>query len=147
MSCDMNIFLVEDNDLDVEILKRGLRKIGATGSLVRACDGLDALEILVEDASARTLPRPYVILLDINMPRMNGHEFLEVLRTKSELKDARVIVFTTSDSKKDVGRAYQNNASGYIVKPSGASELQNVLKALQSFWSICESPESAFQLS
>ena len=138
MGAAMNILLIEDSDLDVEILKRGLRKMGASGSLVRARDGLEALDILTADVNARSLPRPYVILLDINMPRMNGHEFLEVLRRTEPIKDAQVFVFTTSDSKKDVGRAYQNNASGYIVKPNSSSELSNILESLQRFWSICE---------
>lgn len=140
MSDFMNILLVEDNDLDVKILERGLKKLGALNSLVRAKDGVEALHLLTEDVSHRILPRPYVILLDINMPRMNGHEFLEALRSTNEIKDARVFVFTTSDSKKDVGLAYQNNANGYIVKPNGSSELQDVLQSLQNFWDICENP-------
>lgn len=141
MSEDINILLVEDNDLDVEILKRGLAKIGASGSLLRANDGLEALEMLKTDAVAPTLPRPFVILLDINMPRMNGHEFLEALRATEEIKDARVFVFTTSDSKQDVCRAYRNNANGYIVKPNGTSELRDVLETLHRFWAICEDPD------
>ncbi len=140
MAQDMNILLVEDNDLDVEILQRGLKKTGSSGALMRARDGLEALEIL-RDNAASLVPRPYVILLDINMPRMNGHEFLEVLRNTEDIKDARVFVFTTSDSKKDVGIAYQNNASGYIVKPNSSSELTNILEALEQFWAICEDPD------
>lgn len=143
MSSSMNILLVEDNDLDVEILKRGLKRLGASGSLVRARDGLEALDVLRQDVTARDLPRPYVILLDINMPRMNGHEFLEALRTTDDIRDARVFVFTTSDSKKDVATAYRNNANGYIVKPNSSTELQNVLEALQQFLDICEDPEAA----
>lgn len=141
MSSDMNIFLIEDNDLDVELLKRGLKKLGAGGSLVRAKDGMEALEILTEDVTKRTLPRPHVILLDINMPRMNGHEFLEELRQNEEIQDARVFVFTTSNSGKDINLAYRNNASGYIVKPNSSMELRNVLETLQHFWSICEHPD------
>lgn len=136
----LNILLVEDNDVDVEILKRGLKKLGAPGSLVRANDGIEALEILTKDVQTRELPRPHVILLDINMPRMNGHEFLVELRNREELRDAQVIVFTTSDSKKDVQIAYKNNANGYIVKPNSASELRDVLQALKRFWDICEHP-------
>jgi CheY-like chemotaxis protein len=147
MKSEMNIFLFEDNDLDVEILKRGLRKLGVSNSLVRAKDGLDALQILNEDVTKRALPRPYVILLDINMPRMNGHEFLTTLRKSDRLKDARVFVFTTSNSKKDVGLAYQNNASGYIVKPNSSSELTDVLQSLQKFWAICEDPAEGKAMS
>lgn len=137
---DMNILLVEDNDLDVEILKRCLKKLGTPGSLVRARDGIEALEILKKDVHTKVLPRPYVILLDINMPRMNGHEFLATLRQDETLKAARVIVFTTSDSKKDVRTAYQNNANGYIVKPNSSSELQDVIHSLKDFLDICKHP-------
>jgi len=140
MNSDMNILLVEDNDLDVEILKRALKRIDAPSSLLRAVDGEDALDILKKDLVQPELPRPFVILLDINMPRMNGHEFLEELRQTDGLNDARVFIFTTSDSKKDVRRAYQNNANGYIVKPNSTSELSNVLDTLHKFWELCEDP-------
>ena len=143
MSSDMNILLVEDNDLDVEILKRSLKKLGMPNVLVRARDGMEALELLKEDLADPQLPRPFVILLDINMPRMNGHEFLAELRADEALKTSQVYVFTTSDSKKDVARAYENHANGYIVKPNSSSELTDVLKALQEFWAICEKPIEA----
>lgn len=136
----MNILLVEDNDLDVEILKRSLRKIESKAALVCAKDGIEALELLEEDQKQHTIPRPFAILLDINMPRMNGHEFLEALRTTDGLCDAQVIVFTTSDNKKDVDLAYKNNATGYIVKPNSSSELAAVLETLQNFWKLCEIP-------
>lgn len=143
MAREMNILLVEDNDLDVEILKRGLKKIGASGSLVRARDGLEALDILKNEAGGDSVPPPYVILLDINMPRMNGHEFLDALRNTKEIADARVFVFTTSDSQKDISMAYRNNTCGYIVKPNGASELNNILLTLRNFWKTCEYPMGA----
>ena len=141
MSGDFNILLVEDNDIDAAILKRGLKNLGAEGHLVRAQDGLEALELLREDLKDRILPRPYVILLDINMPRMDGLEFLTELRADPSLRGARVVVFTTSDSRKDVERAYQECANGYIVKPDSASELQAILSTLSSFWKLCEHPE------
>lgn len=142
MKSEMNILLVEDNDLDVEILKRGLKKLGTTSCLIRARDGLEALKLLHEDAEHLLVPRPYVILLDINMPRMDGHEFLATLRATEALKSARVFIFTTSDSKKDIETAYQNNANGYIVKPNSSSELANVLKTLHKFWDLCEMPDA-----
>ena len=87
------------------------------------------------------LPHPYVILLDINMPRMNGHEFLAELRATEGLKTSQVYVFITSDSKKDINLAYESNANGYIVKPNSTSELTDILRALKEFWSICEVPD------
>ncbi|WP_276152375.1 MULTISPECIES: response regulator [unclassified Sulfitobacter] len=142
MKQDMNILLVEDNDVDVEILKRSLKKLGSTGSLLRAKDGVEALEILCDHTSKEELSHPYVILLDINMPRMNGHEFLAKLRQTDKIRLSRVFVFTTSASKRDVALAYENNANGYIVKPDSASELSNVLKTLQEFWQLCKAPDA-----
>ncbi len=143
MNDELNILLVEDNDLDVEILKRSMKKLSISNSLIRARDGLEALEVLKGDILERKLPRPYVILLDINMPRMNGHEFLAELRATEALKSARVFVFTTSDSHADVTRAYQNNANGYFVKPNRSSELTDMLKTLQEFLAICKVPDDA----
>jgi len=140
MAAEMNILLVEDNDLDVELLKRGLRRLGIAGKLVRAKDGVDALDLLQSDLVTASLPTPYVILLDINMPRMNGHEFLEAVRAAKDLRHAQVVMFTTSDNPKDINLAHQNNANAYIVKPNSSSELREVLAALQGFWSICEPP-------
>lgn len=137
---EINILLVEDNDVDVEILKRGLRRIGASGALVRACDGIEALEILTKDRQEQVLPRPYVILLDINMPRMNGLEFLKELRSIEDIRDARVFVFSTSDYQRDIDAAYRNDATGYIVKPDTSGELQETLRALHSFWGVCKHP-------
>ncbi|WP_267158934.1 response regulator [Sulfitobacter sp. F26204] len=137
----MNILLVEDDDISAEILKRGLKKMGATNSLVRARDGVEALQLLTEGLEDQPLPTPFVILLDINMPRMNGHEFLKTLRTTEGIKDARVFVFTTSNSKEDVGLAYEQHANGYIVKPNCSSDLQEVLDTLQRFWDISENPK------
>ncbi len=140
MADDMNIFIVEDNDLDAEILERGLRKVDASVSLTRARDGVEALEMLTQDAVTPTLPRPFFILLDINMPRMNGHEFLAQVRASEDLKDTLVFVFTTSSNQADIDRAYRNNANGYIVKPTGSSGLDQVLQLLNNFWKVCEHP-------
>lgn len=145
METDMNIFIVEDDDLDVEILERGLRKVDSSVQLTRARDGVEALEILQADAEAQTLPRPYFILLDINMPRMNGHEFLARLRASETMKHALVFVFTTSADQADIDRAYRNNANGYIVKPNGSTGLKEVLQLLSGFWNICEHPEAVGQ--
>jgi len=147
----MNILLVEDNDLDVEILKRVLRKIESPAALVCAKNGMEALQLLKDDQTQNKIPRPFAILLDINMPRMNGHEFLEALRTTDGLCDAQVIIFTTSDNKKDVDLAYKNNATGYIVKPNSTSELAGILETLQKFWALCETstammPDRAFSV-
>jgi CheY-like chemotaxis protein len=140
MTIPLNILLVEDNDVDVDLLRRGLKKIDAMGNLVRAKDGQEALEILNADTDRSLLPHPFVILLDINMPRMNGHEFLSSLRSDPEIADSRVIVFTTSDNPKDVLRAYAQNAVGYVVKPDTANDLHQTLQTIWDFWDRCTHP-------
>lgn len=145
MKENVNFLLVEDSDLDVTIFKRALKAIEAPNTLVRARDGVEALQFLKEKMVDPTLNIPYIILLDINMPRMNGHEFLTALRATEGLKGTRVFMFTTSDNEKDVGIAYQNNATGYIVKPNTCPELKEILKTLISFLRICENPPSAFR--
>jgi CheY-like chemotaxis protein len=143
MATPMNILLVEDNDVDVDILRRGLKKLDAQSNVVRAKDGLEALEILQRQKEQPPLPHPFLILLDINMPRMNGHEFLESLREDPDISDSRVIVFTTSDNPKDVSRAYSRNAVGYVVKPDSFQELQKTLTAICAFWERCAHPPAA----
>ena len=140
MENDVNIFLIEDDDLDAEIFERGLRKAKAAVSLTRAKDGIEALDMLKGEAANAAMPQPCIILLDINMPRMNGHEFLAAVRADETLTAERVFVFTTSSNRRDIDRAYANNASGYIVKPERASDLKDVLEMLHKYWDLCEHP-------
>lgn len=139
----MNIVLVEDNDIDVALLRRGLKALDVAHSVVRVHDGLEALELLKEDDARPCLPRPFLVLLDINMPRMNGHEFLEELRAHPRLKGTCVIMFTTSDNPRDVEKAYGACVNGYIVKPDNKPELVEVLRTLHGFWRVCEPPPRA----
>jgi len=140
MANPLNILLIEDNDVDVDMVRRGLKKIKAEGALVRARDGQEALEILLQQPLEDQLAHPFVVLLDINMPRMNGHEFLYCLRQDPRISDTRVIVFTTSDNPKDVARAYDQNAVGYFVKPDTSRELRAALQTIWDFWDRCTHP-------
>ena len=140
MAGQMNIFLIEDNDLDVEIFKRSMRKECDEGVLHRARDGHEALEMLTRTEAEGAIAKPFVILLDINMPRMNGHEFLARLRGTDGLRDARVFVFTTSENPKDISLAYERNANGYIVKPNSSTEMREVITLLKNYWDICKHP-------
>ena len=140
MQTPLNILLVEDNDIEVDILRRGLKKIGAKSNLVRARDGLEALKILNGKTECAALAHPFITLLDINMPRMNGHEFLTELRADPLISDTRVIVFTTSDNPRDVAQAYGQKAVGYVIKPNTSQELQKALKTIWDFWDCCAHP-------
>ena len=106
--------LVEDNDLDVENIERGFSRLGIANPVVRVKNGLDALDVLRGRAGRGPLDRPYVVLLDLNMPKMNGIEFLEELRGDGRLADTPVFVLTTSEHPQDVEAAHRHNVSGYI---------------------------------
>lgn len=136
MSRQMNILLVEDNTLDVMMIQRALSRIAPDAVVTRAEDGIEALEII---NSGRTT-NPFFILLDINMPRMNGHEFLKELRKTAIASDSVVFTFTTSDSVQDIARAYRESVNGYIVKPHKREDMNKKISTLQEFWTICEPP-------
>ena len=136
MARQMNILLVEDNTLDAMMIERALSKIVPDAVLLHAEDGIAALELI----NSGKAPSPFFVLLDINMPRMNGHEFLRELRTASDASDSVVFMFTTSDSEKDIAKAYRERVNGYIVKPHNREDMKSIFSTLQGFWSICEPP-------
>ncbi len=136
MSRQMNVLLVEDNTLDAIMIQRALSKVAPTATITHATDGLDALEVLRSDK----LRHPYFVLLDINMPRMNGHEFLRTVRHADRESDCMVFMFTTSDSPRDIARAYGERVNGYIIKPHNREGMNKILGALQAFWNVCETP-------
>lgn len=137
---ELTFLVVDDNDLDVEKVERAFKRLNISNPLVRAKDGYEALECLRGSASTTKLAKPYVVLLDVNMPRMNGIEFLRELRSDSVLSDTTVVVLTTSDRKQDVEAAYQNQVAGYIVKPITREEMVAALGALDAYWNLCVLP-------
>ncbi|TNJ45113.1 response regulator [Phaeobacter sp. B1627] len=136
MKRQMNILLVEDDNLDAMMIERALNRVAPDATVKRAVDGLEGLELIEADV----MPKPYFVLLDINMPRMNGHEFLRALRASQTASDSIVFMFTTSDSAQDIAEAYRERVSGYIVKPQGTAGMNTILHTLQGFWTACEPP-------
>jgi len=112
----MNILLVEDDDVTRECVRRGLKRGGANFPFTTAEDGQEAIEILRGASPTKHIDAPLVVLLDLNMPRMNGFEFLEVLRSDADLTKTMVFVLTTSDVDSDKDRAYRSHISGFMVK-------------------------------
>ncbi|MDP2187834.1 MAG: response regulator [Sphingobacteriaceae bacterium] len=114
----INILLVEDDEVDVMNIKRAFKKNNITNPLFRAINGLEALAMLRgEDGVDPIVPLPKIILLDLNMPKMGGIEFLKVLRTDERLAGISVFVMTTSNEDRDKVEAYKLNVAGYILKP------------------------------
>jgi CheY-like chemotaxis protein len=138
----INILLVEDDEVDVMNVKRAFKKYKITNPLFIAGNGLEALEMLrsVDGQPSEVPETRRLILLDLNMPKMNGIEFLHALRKDQELKKTPVIVLTTSDEDKDRIEAYNLNVAGYILKPVTFGNFAEVMVALNKYWTLCEIP-------
>jgi CheY-like chemotaxis protein len=127
----INILLVEDDEIDAEIVQRAFRQQHISHAIAHATDGLEALQILRGEGHYPFFPQPYLILLDINMPRMNGIEFLQTLRQDATLKQSIVFVLTTSNREEDKIAAYHEKVAGYFLKsnPAGFLGFINLLDA------------------
>ena len=141
MTRSVTVLLVEDNVVDREGVRRAFAKHRIVNPVRDASDGIEALEILRGTAGQPPLPRPFLILLDINMPRMNGVEFLRHLRADDKLRDSVVFVLTTSKSEEDKIAAYDLNVAGYIVKDDVGTGFMRLMNLLDCYWRIVELPE------
>lgn len=130
----VNILLVEDDEVDVMNLKRAFKKNNIQNELFVAGNGLEALDML----RSATIPSPKIIILDLNMPKMNGIEFLKVIREDENLKNISVFVMTTSNEDSDKINAYNLNVAGYILKPLSFEKFITSVATLKNFWSLCE---------
>lgn len=130
----VNILLVEDDEVDVMNVKRAFKKNNIQNELFVAGNGVEALDML----RAAIVPLPRIIILDINMPKMNGIEFLKVLRKDENLKSISVFVMTTSNEDSDKIDAYNLNVAGYILKPLSFEKFITSVATLDNFWSLCE---------
>src|SRR5437868_11984446 len=132
-----NILLVDDDEIDVMNVRRAFEKGKIHNPLFRAEDGVRALEMLRDG----TFPRERrLVLLDLNMPRMNGIEFLRELRADPELNATSVVVLTTSNDERDKMNAYNLNIAGYLVKPVTFDSFCELMVALNKFWTLVELP-------
>lgn len=135
------IMLVEDDEVDAMNVQRAFKKVNIGNVLYHAQDGMEALAMLRgEDGYEKMQPMPTIILLDINMPRMNGHEFLRELRQDKELKHTCVVVLSTSNEESDLREAYAQNVAGYVVKPVVPEEFINAVSTLDVYWNLIELP-------
>jgi CheY-like chemotaxis protein len=136
-SSSLNILLVEDDEVDVMNVKRAFDKNRIANPLYVAGDGIEAMELL----KAGRIPRERrIILLDLNMPRMNGIEFLRALRADPDLARTPVVVLTTSDDERDRINAYNLNVAGYLLKPVTFVNFVEVMAALNKYWTLVELP-------
>lgn len=133
-----SILLVDDDNIDAMAVERALKKMQIPNPLLRAKDGIDAFEIL----NSNDIETPFLILLDLNMPRMNGLEFLEKLRKEGPWPNTVVFVLTTSRADEDKVAAYQRNISGYILKERLHNGFEELVKLLDTYWRLVEFPDT-----
>jgi CheY-like chemotaxis protein len=133
----LNILLVEDDQVDVMNVRRAFEKNRITNPLFVAGDGVEALEML---RAGKVPSTRRLILLDLNMPRMNGIEFLRALRQDPALQHTPVVILTTSNAERDKIEAYNLNVAGYLLKPVTFLNFVELTAALNKYWTLVELP-------
>jgi CheY-like chemotaxis protein len=135
----ISILLVEDDEVDVVNLKRAFKKNKIMDTLHVAGNGVEALQMLRGEGGYEQV-QVKLVLLDINMPKMNGLEFLRELRKDSKLKKTPVIMITTSNDENDKLAAYKLNVAGYILKPVSFEKFIEVVASMKAYWELIELP-------
>jgi two-component system, chemotaxis family, response regulator Rcp1 len=138
----IEILLVEDNPGDVRLTREALFDAKVRNNMMVASDGVEALAYLRQEGQHAGTTRPDLILLDLNLPRMNGFEVLDSIKEDAELKRIPVIILTTSQAEQDIIRSYDLYANAYVTKPVDLEQFINVIKAIEGFWlEIVKLPE------
>jgi CheY-like chemotaxis protein len=128
------ILLIDDNPGDAHLTRMALREAKIHSELDHVIDGVEALEYLRRQGRFADRPRPHLLLLDLNMPRMDGRQFLAELKRDEALRSLPVVVLTTSDVERDVASSYDLGAAGYITKPVVYDGLVEALRRLEGYW-------------
>lgn len=136
----INILLVDDDDVSAESVVRSLRKNAVDFPITLARDGIEALEILRSTHPHLSIEKPYLVLLDLNMPRMNGFEFLHEVRSDKNLHSSIIFVLTTSNAESDRIRAYEENIAGYMVKSAVGAQFSKLASLLENYRSTVSLP-------
>jgi CheY-like chemotaxis protein len=143
MQPQKSILLVEDDNVDAMTVKRAMRDLNVGHNVIHSINGEEALKYL----NGPDKEKPLLILLDLNMPKMNGIEFLKIVKTNPELKTIPIIVLTTSKEKRDVFESFELGASGYMVKPVDYTKFVEILGKIMSYWGSSELPKQELVLT
>jgi CheY-like chemotaxis protein len=130
------ILLIEDDDLDAMTVERSLRDLGITNQLIRLNNGEQAIDYLRRGDSRP----PCLILLDLNMPKMNGIEFLKVVKADEILRMIPVVVLTTSHEQRDIVESFELGVAGYMVKSADYAEAAQIIRMIDKYWTLSETP-------
>lgn len=134
----VTVLLVEDDDVDVMAIQRAFRDRRLLNPIVVAKDGIEALAVLRGEPGAASLPRPYVMLIDLRLPRMDGLELLDTIRADAHLRDTIVFVLTTSQHDEDIAAAYRKQVAGYILKSNAGADFMKLIDLLDAYWKVVE---------
>ena len=139
----MKILLVEDNEGDILLTLEAFKEIKAKNSITVVKDGEEAIEFLKKQGQYADSVMPNLILLDINMPKLNGMEVLDFIKKDEKLKKIPVVMLTTSSSESDIAACYERSANCFITKPLDFGKFVNVVEAIESFWfTIAQLPKT-----
>lgn len=130
----IDILLVEDNEGDILLTKEAFEDAKILNNLSVARDGQEAIHFLEKEGVFSNVSTPDLILLDVNLPKKNGHEVLQYIKGSNKLKHIPVIMLTTSVLEKDIVRSYENHANCYITKPVEVDDFLNVIANIENFW-------------
>lgn len=130
----LKLLLIEDNPADVDITKEGLEESKIILELDVVTDGVEALNYLQKKGKYNEVETPDIILLDLNMPKMDGRELLNIIKNDDNLKSIPVIILTTSEAQKDIEISYNLHANAYLTKPVDFDEFTKMIKSFESFW-------------
>lgn len=131
---NVDILLVEDNLGDVRLTQEAFKECNISDTLHVVHNGVEAMRFLRKEGEYQDRPRPSLILLDLNLPKMNGREVLEAIKTDQHLRRIPVVVLTTSQAEEDILHSYQMHANCYISKPVSLDSFENTIKAIEEFW-------------
>ena len=134
MANPINILLVEDNPADARLIKEVFKDTKTKNRLYVVKDGVEAMAFLNQEVDYVDIPRPDVILLDLNLPRKDGREVLKELKEDDVLKRVPIVILTTSSAEEDIIRTYNNHANCYITKPVDFDQFLKVINSIEDFW-------------
>jgi len=137
---EVQFLIVDDDQVSIMSIERAIKKLRLVNPLRTASNGQEALDILRGEHGQKQIEAPYVVILDLDMPEMNGIEFLEEIRKDPDLRSAVIFVLTASDAPEDVTLAYEKNIAGYVVKENAYDTFRQTLSMIDTFSSVVVLP-------
>lgn len=130
----VQVLLVEDSPGDVRLTQEAFRDANSSITLHVAYDGVEAMAFLRKEGAHANAPRPDLVLLDLNLPKMDGREVLALIKADEDLKTIPTVILTTSESEADVVKSYELQANCYLTKPVQLDAFENLVKSINDFW-------------